>query len=263
MSSADPAQRGFDSLFSSAEWYDRTIDWSARLAREIPVLVDVFGPPGEGGILDAGCGTGHQVCALMEHGYCVVGADASEEMLEVARRRAQGASAKVKFVLTPYATLHEAVGGGFDGVYCLGNALAAAGTRDTVAEAVAQFARCLRRGGRLFLQVLNFIPMRSELPCVRGPRVLRADGREYVSIRHFHFADESVQVTNVTLWREDGWQYRAHTGTLYPVSLDELRAWCESSGLRIDAVWGGYAREPFKEDRSTDLLIVATKKDEL
>jgi hypothetical protein len=29
--------------------------------------------------------------------------------------------------------------------------------------------------------------------------------------------------------------------------------------LRIDETWGGYGREAFDADRSTDLLIVATR----
>ena len=76
----------FDS-FEHAELYDRSIDWSARLAREIPTLMAVLGPPGAGGILDAGCGPGRQACALAERGYRVVGADLSEASLELARQR--------------------------------------------------------------------------------------------------------------------------------------------------------------------------------
>ena len=246
-------------MFASAKWYDRTINFSARLARELPVLIDVLGPPGEGGVLDAGCGTGHQACALAERGYRVVGADASEEMLDLARRRAGEGSAAVEFERTPYATMHEKLGGGFDGVYCLGNSLAAAATADEVAEAIDQFARCLRPGGRLFVQILNFVPMRSMVPCVRGPRVSTVDGREYVSVRQFHFSGDSVQVTNITIWNDSGWKQRAHGGTLYPIGLDELQKWCDTSGLRIDEKWGSYAREPFDVDSSTDLLIAGTR----
>lgn len=250
---------GRGALFSDADWYDQSIHWPKRLGREIPVLKDVFGPPGEGGILDAGCGTGHQVCALKGEGYRVVGADVSEEMLEVAGRTAQKAGVTVKFITCPYRALPEGVGGGFDGLYCLANALAAAGSRDAVAEAIARFAQCLRPGGRLFVQVLNFLPMRSEVPCVRGPRVATVDGRDYISVRQFHFVGEVVRVSNITLWHDEVWRQRAHGGTLYPVTLDELREWCESSGLRIDEVWGGYTREPFEPDRSADLILLATR----
>jgi SAM-dependent methyltransferase len=246
-------------MFTQAEWYDRSVNWSARLKREIPVLVDVLGPPGSGGILDAGCGTAHQARALAERGYHVVGADASEEMLAIARRTCGPTHGAVRLILTPYATLSEKTPGGFDGLYCQGNSLAAAGTGAAAEEAVVQFAGCLRTGGRLFIQIINFPLMRSEVPCVRGPRVATVDGIEYVSLRHFAFATDSVTVTNVTLWHDSGWRCRTHSGTLYPITLDELCTWCEASGLRVDEVWGGYDRHTFDAERSADLIIVATR----
>ena len=248
-----------DNIFRGAERYDRSINWSARLARELPVLTDVFSAPGEGGIIDAGCGTGRQARAMAERGYRVIGADAGEEMIDLARRMTGADPQGVEFVLVPYARMHERLGGGHDGVYCLGNSLAAAGTRDEVAQAIDQFARCLRPGGRLFLQVVNFAAMRGERPCVRGPRVAVVDGREYVSVRHFSFVEDHVAVTNITLWQDDGWHKHTHSGRLYPVELEELQSLSARSGLRIDQTWGSYAREPFNPESSADLLIVATR----
>ena len=250
---------GSRSAFTDAQWYDQSINWGARLGREVPVLIDVLGPPGAGGLLDAGCGTGRQACALASRGYRVVGADAEEAMLAIARTAARQVPAGVEFVQTLYANLPQRVAGGFDGVYCLGNALAAAGTREATAEAFTSFGSCLRPGGKLFIQILNFMPMRLETPCVRGPRISSVDGREYVSVRQFHFVGEAVQVTNITLWQHDGWKQRAHCGVLYPVTLEELHGWCADAQLRIDAVWGSYARETFDPQRSVDLLVVATR----
>lgn len=247
-------------VFTSAEWYDRGINWSARLGREIPVFVDVFGPPASGKILDAGCGTGHQACGMNKRGYRVTGIDASPEMLEIAAQTAKAEEAIVEFVLTPYAGLYDKIGGGFDGVFCIGNALAAAGSREAVAEAIGQFARCLRPGGRLFLQVLNFPPMRAKEPCVLGPRISKFDGQEYVSVRQFHFNDDAVQVTSISMWNDGSWHQRASCGMLYPMTLDELRGWCENSGLEVESTWHSYAREPFEPDRSTDLILVAKRR---
>ena len=87
--------------YTSADWYDRTHDWSSRLRRELPMLTGVLGPPGKGGVLDAGCGTGRHVCALRQRGYSVIGADISRGMLDVAERNAREASIEVRFVCTP------------------------------------------------------------------------------------------------------------------------------------------------------------------
>jgi len=253
------AQDATQSLFESADWYDRSINWRARLTREVPLLVDLFGPPGQGGLLDAGCGTGRQAVALAERGYRVVGADADEAMIEFARAQSAAGSGNLRFVVSSYETMPERAGAGFDGVYCVGNALAAAGSRDAAATAVAALSCCLRPGGRLFVQILNFPPMRREQPCVRGPRLANVAGREYISFRHFVFYDDHAEVTNVTLWHEGGWRLRSHGGRLHPIEPGELRAWCAEAGLRVDHLWGGYAREPWDADESVDVLLAATR----
>ena len=84
----DSDRSASSAMFDSAEWYDIGVNWSARLEREIPVLCDVMGPPGEFGVLDAGCGTGRQAVAMVQAGYRVTGQDAAEQMLRVASERA-------------------------------------------------------------------------------------------------------------------------------------------------------------------------------
>jgi glycine/sarcosine N-methyltransferase len=259
MNQDDARKQDPEAIFRSPKWYDQSINWQARIDREIPVLTDVFGPPGQGGVIDAGCGTGRQACALAAAGYRVTGADISDEMLEMAAAHAKKVEADVRFVQSSYASLHEQLGGGFDGLYCLGNALAASGEKEEVRRAIHQFASCLRPGGVLFVQVLNFLPMRRDQPCVRGPRVSRVDDREYISVRQFHFEADRLQVTNITIYNDGAWRQRAHGGSLYPIGLDELRSLCDESGLSIEHEWGSYKREAFDIDNSVDLIIVARR----
>lgn len=259
MNALEERKNGQRLMFDSPDWYDRTINWSARLGRELPVFMEVFGPPGTDGILDAGCGTGRQATALAQRGYRVIGVDASEDMLQFARRQSTEARADVRFLHARYDSLQNIGLGRLDGIYCIGNSLAAAGSAHGVATAIQQFAALLRPGGRLFLQILNFASMRRQTPCVIGPRVAVVDGREYISVRQFHFLNDLAQVTNITIWNEGGWRQCSHCGQLYPVELDELRAWCSNSGLKIDDLWGGYDREPFNPASSVDLIVVATR----
>ena len=246
-------------LLQSARWYDRSINWDARLTRELPVLRDIFGPPGVGGILDAGCGTGRQAVALAEQRYGVTGFDASGPMLTVAREHAVAKGIDLQWVAGSYEELARKVGGGFDGVYCLANALAAAGTAKGVQDALRNFAAVLRAGGPLFIQILNFGPMREEHPCLRGPRVVTHDGIEYVSSRLFHFGDDYVDVINVTHWNDGKWRQVGSTGRLFPVELEALRQWCSDVGLVIEHTWGSYAREAFDSNASVDLIVAARK----
>lgn len=258
MNDRPAADRAADAFRHSPEWYDRAVNWTKRFERELPVLTEVMGPPGAGGVIDAGCGPGRQACALAQRGYRVVGIDSSVEMIELARRHAADV-ANCSFETVPFAGMSRTLGGGFDAVYCIGNSLAAAQSAEAGREAVAQFAACLRPGGVLFLQVLNFPPMRAQLPCVRGPNPVTVDGVEYVRFRQFHFLAESVEVTSVTMWHEGGWQMHAGGGVLYPVTPDELDAWFAGAGLKIETRWADYTRKPFDPALPTDLIITARR----
>ncbi|HUU83324.1 MAG TPA: methyltransferase domain-containing protein, partial [Phycisphaerae bacterium] len=199
-------------------------------------------------------------------GYTVTGADASPEMLDLARRHAERAGAKSRFICCRYGELAQQLGAGFDGVFCIGNSLAAACSADAGEEAVANFGAVLRPGGRLFVQVLNFVPMREESPCVRGPRLTVVDGVEHVSVRCFQFMPKPeagpqghIVVTNVTLWNDGAWHQRSHGGTIYPLTRDELAAWCGRADLTVVDTYGAYDRSAFDAQASVDLIIVAQR----
>lgn len=247
-------------FFARAECYDVGIHWDARLAREVPVLIDALGAPGAGGLLDAGCGPGHHAVALVERGYRVTGLDGDAEMLALAERHARCAGVALRLVHGRYAELRRVVAGGFDGAYCLGNALAASGDRASCREALTNLGAVLRPGGRLFVQVVNFRWMRAQSPCVRGPRVATRGATEYVSVRHFTFDEAVCRVTNVTTWKEgETWRMSARAGRLYPIEEDEVRAWCAEGGLEIEGVYGGYQRETFDAACSRDLIFLARR----
>ncbi|MFQ5490775.1 MAG: class I SAM-dependent methyltransferase [Phycisphaerae bacterium] len=251
----------------AAEWYDRSINWSARFERELPLLGEELGAPGEGGLLDAGCGTGRHALALAARGYTVTGIDQSPAMLEVAGRQRGQDGPNPTFAVCSYQQLADRFGADFDGLYCLGNGLAAAGSESAVRQAIGNFAAVLRPGGKVVAQVLNFPPMRQERPCIRGPRVVTVDGTEYISFRVFDFLEDAetgpqgaTRITGVTMWHDGAWQKRAHAGQLYPVTQTELTDLCDQAGLDVTACLGAYDRSPFDPAASQDLILIARRR---
>ncbi|MBN1511584.1 MAG: methyltransferase domain-containing protein, partial [Phycisphaerae bacterium] len=218
------------------------------------------GPPGTLGVLDAGCGTGHQAIAMAQAGYRMTGLDRSEAMLRVASQRAADAGVHIAWSGCAFDALNESVTHRFDGLYCIGNSLAAAGSEAAVRSAIDNFAAVLRPGGRLFIQVLNFAPMRDEHPCVRGPRIVRVEGVEYVSFRLFHVGADESRVTSLTLWNDGQWRHHAKEGRTYPVSPEQMDAWLAAAGLRVDGRHGDYALTPFDAETSVDFIVTAVRE---
>jgi len=252
-----PAAREF---FTRAEVYDRVINWSARLERELPFLCHHLGRPAGQRVLDAGCGPGRHVIALNEAGYRCEGADLSEAMLAVARRNAAEAGVQTQWYAAAFDELAVKCPGGYDGLICLGNSLAASEEADAVRAALANFAQVLKPGGVLVLQVLNFPRLRREQPCVRGPRSIVRDGTEYLFLRVYHFEPQHVAVTSITIWKNgEGWQRELGAGRLYPIDPDELVAWLTGAGFELAGRFGAYDGSPFDPDASEDHIVVARR----
>jgi ubiquinone/menaquinone biosynthesis C-methylase UbiE len=112
------------------------------LAVEEPVVESLLARIPPGPALDAACGTGRHTVTLIKHGHDVIGVDQSPEMLELAATKAPEA----QFRVGDLADL-PIPGASVDLVLC---ALALCHLHD-VAEAIAEFRRVLRPGGRLIV----------------------------------------------------------------------------------------------------------------
>ncbi|HSI79264.1 MAG TPA: class I SAM-dependent methyltransferase [Solirubrobacterales bacterium] len=131
---------------SWSETYDHPteLDPDPILALEGPVMRKLIDGFSDGPVLDAGCGTGRHTAYLAEAGYDVIGVDANEGMLSVARAKLP----KIEF-------RHGDVTGlpvddqSFTSITC-GLVL---GHLPDVAPAISELARALQPGGRVVISV--------------------------------------------------------------------------------------------------------------
>jgi SAM-dependent methyltransferase len=252
-----------ENLFRTADFYDALINWPARLSREIPFLIARFGPPGRLGLLDAGCGTGRHAVAMTQQGYRVTGVDPEAAMLRTARRLAAEQHTRPRFRQTTFERIGPVAPGPYDGIYCLGNALAATGSEKAAANAIRQFTRSLRPGGRLVLQVINFTAVLREANhggYARGPQTATIGGRECLSMKVFGYDGRHVQLTRLNLWQDgERWKTDVSQARLFPVIPAWLAKQIRGAGLRIIARLGSYSGEPFNPRDSGDLIVVANR----
>lgn len=94
--------------------------------------------------LDVGCGTGTLMRSLAARGLNVAGADASEGMLEIARRSGSGEVVRADSSELPFPDCS------FDGVYCVA-LLHHLIERDRVAATLSEMARVARPGGKIIV----------------------------------------------------------------------------------------------------------------
>jgi len=142
-------------------WHDHLPQPSARRSgREVDFVAQVCGLTPGARLLDAGCGAGRHAVEFARRGFMTTGVDLSEEVLALARVRAQGASA-VTFVHGDLRTLTFARE--FEAAVLLDSTLGLHEDGETV-EILRRLSASLVPGGRLVVEVLNRDFVLDEMP---------------------------------------------------------------------------------------------------
>ncbi|SPE24570.1 putative methyltransferase [Acidobacteriia bacterium SbA2] len=252
-----------------AEHYEAVINWEKRLARERPLLVELARSAGRRVLIPA-CGTGAHVVALARDGFSVLGFDADEEMVALARQRIDR-EAKAIFAAGGEATasvlrMEEAgeLGPTHDVACCLGNALPGISGEGQLAAALKGVAGALRAGGLFFTQNLNY-DLRWKEKAHWFPVLSGETGKEEVLL--VKFADYEPQAINfhamfLTRQKAGGkWQSEVRSSRQIPLFRDRLAELLTEAGFGNLQYWGDYAKAPFDPANSNDLLVVGEKLD--
>ncbi len=262
--------------------YDRFVDWPARLAVELPFIVERVVSPAR--VLDAACGTGMHAIALARHGYRVVGADSSIGMIERARANAAAAGVDVRFEVAGFGELarvfdlspspnplpyqgrgrgHGGRGGvvRFDALLCLGNSLPHLLTPAELTVALTDFAACLRPGGLVVIQNRNFDRVVACRERWMEPQARREGDAEWLFLRFYDFDPDGLLTFNVVTLERQGagaWDQRIATSRLRPLPRDELLAALSRAGFERIACYGDMQGAPFDPQSSPNLVVTAT-----
>lgn len=231
-----------------ADLYDVFVDWEGRLAREMPGILKRLGEVGARRVLDAGCGTGRHVAALLHEGFDAHGADVSEEMLAQARALTR---APERFHAWRIGDAPPDLGAPFDAILCLGNAWP---LFDDADEALAAFRRLLRPGG-LLLVGLKAIEIRRERKDPYMPLLKRMHrGKPLWFVRFVDFENEDFAHLHMVVAGGDVAFHRATRMRVW--SPETLRAAFERAGLS-DVSVSARIGEPGVAPTSEDVFVHA------
>ncbi len=160
-------------------WAPRYDGPNPAIAREEPIVHEMLAPMPVGDALDAACGTGRHAAHLAALGHRVVGVDATEAMLAVAREKVPDADFRVgRLEALP---LDDA---SVDLITC---ALALTHVED-LEPVMREFARVLRPGGRVVLSDIH--PLGTITGSVAGaPEEQLTDGIPFVRNLTHHVSE--------------------------------------------------------------------------
>ncbi|TDR45873.1 methyltransferase family protein [Tahibacter aquaticus] len=204
-----------------AEFYDEIYPPPSPLA--LHRLVELAAG---GAVLEAGVGTGRYALPLAARGIAVHGIDASPAMLAALRRKPGGDG--IALTLGDFALVR--VAGPFQLVLCLANTLALLPDGAAQRQALAGFAACLQRGGRLLLET-------SHVPATQPTQ----------------------SQWNIELNTQVGKRrYSGHVRTVLPAELDD---WAAACGLALKQRWRNWSGQAWSGEQGALFSLFGHRED--
>jgi 2-polyprenyl-3-methyl-5-hydroxy-6-metoxy-1,4-benzoquinol methylase len=136
-----------------AAGYDEQMRASPLARMDVAFCERVFPIPGK--LLDLGCGTGRLCLHFATKGFDCTGVDLSDEMLARAKRNAESANVRVRWLKGNLVELTDLSEESFDFAACLFSTLGMVRGAENRSKVVANAYRLLKPGGRFVLHAHN------------------------------------------------------------------------------------------------------------
>jgi len=240
-----------------ADDYDGMTNFDERLPREERGLRQWVDRYDLHTAVDMACGTGIHAIALARLGLDVTGVDISSRMLDQAKVNAGVSDVSLKWICSSMQRFREYKKREFDALFCLGNSIPHLLTRKELHKAFSSFWDCVRPGGIIVLQNLNYHRVMDRQERIVG--ISKSKDREY--IRFYDFLDEHIRFNLLTVkWDGSKCSHDLFSTMLYPYEKEELTSIFQEMGVAEMETFGSMAFDPFEDNLSPNLVIVGKKQ---
>lgn len=238
----------------------------AEEARFVHDCLKEYGSGGANRLLELACGTGSHAFALEKLGYQVLATDYSEDVLAIARQKAQQNSSTVIFQLQDMTEL-SIDGPRFDAAICLFDSLGYVATNERISRTLQGVHRHLRPGGLFIFEFWHAAAMLRHYDPQRVRR-WKTDNGELIRISETRLscAEQLAHVTyNVCELNRDGsYQTFTETQTNRYFLVQEMTHWLTSCGYSPLKWFGGFSEsEEISEDTWHIVAVARRGEDEI
>jgi ubiquinone/menaquinone biosynthesis C-methylase UbiE len=236
-----------------ADYYDLMISFTEAVERKKKVLEKII-TPGNKFAADLGCGTGTDSIALAKLGVKVSAFDPSLEMLNCARKNANTANKIISFYNHTISKIPADFNSKFDRVISFGNTFANINYED-LAVSLKRCFELLRKGGTLFIQVLNYHKILSE-----KERIVNITGTgANLFVRFYDFKEGHLVFNLLKVNKSKLSDYSLISTEIFPHLKDDFEASLAGMDFNSIEFYGDLQLNPFGRETSKDLILRAVK----
>ncbi len=217
-------------------------------------------------ILEMACGTGRVLIPLAEAGFQVTGVDASQAMLEIARRKVARAGVEQRVSLVQADMRDFSLDGEYHMAFCAINSFMHLESLDDQLAALRCWHRHLRPGGLLILDL--FPPNPDELGHEDGRVIVQGVWEEpetgvTIVKQYTREVDLAEQTIQVHFFFDERMPDGVVRRTIVPFTMRylgrfEVELLLDKAGYTVEAIYGSWDLDPFTSE-SERMIFVARR----
>jgi len=229
----------------------------AAAMREVDFLLGVLKPPHDAWILDLACGAGRHAFALASRGYNnVVGFDLSEELLEVARRKARREHCSALFIRGDMR--HLPFRAGFDAILSMFTSFGYFENDEQNALVLKGISQALKHDGAFVFDLPNIRYVAANLV---EESVGHHEGGRLIQRRKLKKDDRRVEKQIIIQAADNGEVLHEFLESVRLYTLEEITAMLQNAALRVERCYGDFAGGELNGS-SPRMIIFGRKADE-
>jgi SAM-dependent methyltransferase len=198
-------------------------------------------------ILDVACGKGRHAKYLNSKGLRVTGIDLSKESIAEAN---QSANERLQFLVHDMREIYAE--DCFDFVLNMFTSFGYFESETENLTAIQSMATSLHKGGKLVIDFFNPHKVIRELIPIETKRV------EDITFHITRHVQNGFIVKQIAF--EHKGQHHHFEEKVKAIDLDEFMTYCSFAGLHLSEIFGNYSLEPYHEQESDRLIIIAEKR---
>ena len=250
--------------------YKDIVKWEKRLKNETPFFKELLKDTNcmESKILDVSCGTGIHLAMLAQIGYRGVGIDISNQNIYEANKIAKERKLddKLSFILGDMLEIETIFQEEeFDFIYCIGNTLAIFNNQERK-KIIDQLIKILRPGGKLLLQVVNYLSHETDEEWFYNPNSQRSTNGEinfHVRIMEWKDKFEKINMYVLRLKQKsdnsNDFELIQKKTEFYVLKKEDFDYLSNNKVLKLKFL-GNYQFAKFDKKESNDLILIIEKE---
>lgn len=239
-----------------AHEYDQLTNARARTEPhrvEVQSLINDFDPSL---VLDAGCGSGLTSMLLASEGVKTVGMDREAAMIKTAKKKYDHLGYPLKFIKGSFENPPKSLTRKFDLLICLANGISGLGSMALLKKGMRGFYSCLKPGGSLVIQMLNFTSVaENKIMPIRATKSAGIIYARYARRQGRRFSLHIVRIDNSG--KEPAFEAFCHDFDNFTPA--ELARAVKAAGFSAIKRFADVARQHKFAGTARDLVLVARK----